>query len=218
MPNIHKGKGKLKSTSIMDIATKDVPNNKVFMPDTIAGRRFEEQAKIIEAQKQEQLDQYSQEYEARKAYNASLLTFDPRYSNLKPLRDFIVRLHISTPTVTELGLTLDNARTVMSKTKNGFDDKPITDPFKFTGMAVIVAAPETGTGKIVPGTIWQVRIPELMLQGQRIVGYQGMYLHPLAKRVEAATNVKDPHFGYALIPQAWIAVELDKELLTMENF
>lgn len=205
MANIHQGKGKLKRKTVEDIAHQDRPKNQVFMPGE--GGLILDQTTALVVERKRQLDEYDRKAERRRTYNSELVNLDGLYADLDPLGDFIIRYAVVPVRFTENGMLDYQQRMVRGKTKNGFDDDPVPDPFEFQQVAVIVAAPQFEE-HLVAGTLMQVVTPQIGIVDRVIVGYQNEYVHPTYTKPTVPQNCENRHFGYAIVPRGWLRIKL----------
>lgn len=206
MANIHKGKGKLKGTTIEDIAYKDRNKNQVFMQSTEKGLLLDPSTAAAVASKQK-LDELDRKAAMRKAYNDKLTELDELYADLDPLGDFIIRYAVKPVRFTENGITTYEQRMVRGKTRNGHLDDAVPDPFEFQQVAVIVAAP-THEQHLTAGTLMQVVTPEIGIIERQVVGYQNEYVHPTFIDNKVPQSCDNRHFGYAIVSRGWLRVKL----------
>ncbi len=141
----------------------------------------------------------------RAAYNQRIFKLDPRYAALKPIDSFIVRLMVREGVQTKSGLILPSANRVQGKTRNGYDDDPVEDPYNFTQKAIIVAAP-AHESILVPGTLVHIAGLQVIVHERVVVGYESQYLHPDYPNPIGPTMVDHQDFGYAIIQRPRIRV------------
>lgn len=201
MANIHRGKNKLKSVTVADIAYEGRPQNQIFMQNN---QKEKVKDAIAVAAMLDPSSELIKERERRKAYNENIFNLDPRFDELFPLHgSFICRMMVRTGVKTETGLLLLPNTTARGKTRNGFDDDPIRDPFDFISKAVVVKSP-AGERSLLPGSIIQVVTPRTIVDAREAVAYEDLYLHPDYEFPKPPTNVDDPDFGYVILPYSRI--------------
>jgi hypothetical protein len=208
MANIHKGRKRLKDTTIESIIDSKRPlKQQVFMGNTNSGLILDP-ATTHAIERNKMIDATTREFEARKTYNNNLINLDPLYSELRPLESFIVRLAVLPLDIDEVtGILMSQPRTVPIYGAQGVVKDRIIDPWQFGSEAVIVSVPEREQF-IKPGDIMQIVTPKSMLDGEQIVSYEACYLHPSYHGTQVPKLMNDPHFGYAIIPRSWLKVIL----------
>lgn len=214
MANIHKGKKKLKDTSIEDIAMKNSTDRKhqVFFKDNNPKLILDGTTQhAIEAKRIKEAT--DQNFLERQQYNNRLLELDPLYSeDLKPLRDtFIVRFALLPQMTTSTGLMLSGSdRSVATKTKNGHIKDYLADPWEFQGVCVIVASPEHEKF-LVPGMLMQTPTPVAQAYGEKILDYKNAYLHPASGYAQPPKSPTDRHYGYGIVSTSWFRIQLSED-------
>lgn len=210
MANIHKGKKKLRETSIEDIAMRNVPKKQqVFMQNGKKNLILPQSTQMAVNSKKLK-DALDKQIEQRNDYNNKLIELDPLYETLKPIGSFIVRYSLLPIVTNDMGLVINEDRKVSLQTDNGHLKGKIVDPYQFNSVAVIVAMPEHETF-LKKGQLCQTVLPKTMTMGDVVVGYEYNYMHPSAGAADITKDITNPHFGYAIIPKQWIKVLLSED-------
>jgi len=202
---IIKGKSQLKNTSVEDVAFKDRKKNSHYYntkPEAMENTAFKKDAELVDKGLKRTVTE-SQEY------NANITKIDERFKTLKPLNSYIIRLCVAEDLQLESGIILPSIMTTRKQTNSGILGDKINDPFKFTSKAVIVATP-THEQELKQGMMVQVVRPRPIVDGDSIIGYENEYIHPDNPATQAPTNIKNPNFGYAIIPRQMIKVIIDE--------
>jgi len=204
---ILKGKQNLKGITVEDIAHEKSTNKVYFQTPFVEGEEVVTNDFLVKEAATMTAVQ-SSEAEIRANYNSSITTLDPRYSSLKPLSSFIVRLFVMEDEIKKIGessLILPKTSFARKQTNAGSIGDKIVDPFRFKPVAVIVAVPGY-EAELQPGMLVHIVKPRVVVDGDVIVGYTDEYAHPDYNDTQVPQTVQDIDFGYAIISRQQIKV------------
>lgn len=192
---------------------KDKPVRKITMKEVIAESAERNPVANSSAPSQNESDPsldsplFSEEQnEKLKRYNENIMNFDPKYTELIPRFNVLVRVFVTPMEIGESGVIKPNTVPVQAPTQSGVSTLGyMNNPFPFSTKAVIVSVPEEikdlNTGDIVALSKKQV-IGQPIGRGDnaRIV-IPNVFLHPdEASKYSADETMphdpEDPNYGY----------------------
>ena len=116
-----------------------------------------------------------------------------------------MRVMVREAVETKSGLILPSIGKAQGKTRNGYDDDVVNDPYNLSQKAIIVATAPHET-ILVPGTLVHIAHLQTIVHERQVVGYEAQYLHPDYPHAIGPKDVADQDFGYALVSRARIRV------------
>lgn len=197
-------KAKMKSITVEDVAHGTNPNQVFFQSGEIEKVPNTVFTKDAELMTQAQVS----DSELRVQYNTAITTLNPEYAKLQPLNSYIIRMKVLEDEVKKIGdskLILPKTSFARKQTNAGTIGDKISDPFRFTGVAVVVAIPEHET-QLKPGMLVHIVKPRVIVDNESVLGYTDEYVHPDYNDTRVPQLVQDPDFGYAIISRQQIKV------------